>query len=179
VKVRFTRFVIRLFPGLLIVSVAILIVGFASVHTYNASASKSMPVIGASDFASIDIHELLPDTPQIISPGDQLVVNGESVFFVWHSTGERNSYELSYSWNSDFDSPETIVTQDTAYSLTSTSTVSTSLFWKIRSVSADKSVSQWTSVHSLTFMPAVKAWRCNHNCSQCPNPCGRRGPELN
>lgn len=176
-KVRFTRFFIRLFPGLLIVSVAIFIVGFASIHSYNVNASMPMPVTGASDFRGIDIHDLLPDTPAIISPANQLVIEDASVMFAWHSAGENSSYELSYSWSSDFDSPETITTQDTVYSLSFTSTISAPLYWKIRTVTAEKSVSQWSSVHNITFQPAVKAWICNHNCSQCPNPCGRRGPQ--
>jgi len=164
----------RLLPSLIIVSVTTFIVGFVSTQSRDVQASSPMTILSSTDFINTSMEKILPDTPKMISPADKLLVNGQSVMFAWHSAGEGAGYELVYSWYNNFESPETVVVKDTVYSLSFTNPVNTPLYWKIRTVTADKAYSQWTSVHSCSFIPVVNAWRCDGNCGSCPNPCGRR-----
>lgn len=166
----------RLLPGLIIMTSAIAVVGVVSIQSCEVSASRSMVIPGAADFANTSFNDFLPDTPAVFSPANKLVVNGQSVMFAWHSTGADDNYELMYSWSSDFESAQSVVVKDTVYSLSFTEASSQPLYWKIRTVTADMAYSQWTMVHSITFQPVVNVWRCDHNCGQCPNPCGRRAP---
>jgi len=176
VKVKAISFLMRLLPGLFIMTSAIAVVGFVSIQSSEVSASRPMVIPGSADFANSCFKDLLPDTPAVFSPANKLVVSGQSVMFAWHRTGADDNYELMYSWSSDFESAQSVIVKDTVYSLSFTETITEPLYWKIRTVTADKAFSQWTSVHSIIFQPVVNVWRCDHNCAQCPNPCGRRAP---
>ena|GEM_PF-3439114 len=175
-KVKAISFLMRLLPGLFILTSVIAIVGFVSMQSSEVSASRPMVIPGSADFANASIKNLLPDTPAVFSPANKLVVNGQSVMFAWHNTNAFDNYELMYSWNSNFESAQSVLVKDTVYSLSFTEASTQPLYWKIRTVTADKAYSQWTAVHSITFQPVVNVWRCDHNCAQCPNPCGRRAP---
>ncbi|KAF5038919.1 hypothetical protein DSECCO2_549290 [anaerobic digester metagenome] len=169
-------FLMRLLPGFFILTSAIAVVVFVSMQSSEVSASRPIVIPGSADFTSTSIKDFLPDTPAVFSPANKLVVSGQSVMFAWHATGADDNYELMYSWNSDFESAQSVLVKDSVYSLSFTEVGSQPLYWKIRTVTADKAYSQWTSVHSITFQPVVNVWRCDHNCAQCPNPCGRSAP---
>lgn len=173
-KVKAISFLKRLLPGLLILTSVVFVVGFVSVQSSSVSASRPMIIPGSADFANTSIEDFMPDTPMVFSPANKLIINGQSVMFAWHSTGNENKYELMYSWSSDFESAETVLVKDTVYSLSFTEASSQPLYWKLRTVTADKAYSQWTSAHSIVFQPVVNVWRCDGNCGSCPNPCGRR-----
>jgi len=176
VKVKAITFIKRLLPGLLIVTIAIFVVGFASVKSNSSVTSQPLLMSQSANISGAGENQILPDTPLVFSPDNNLVVNGQSVMFSWHSTGDENKYELMYSWNSDFSSAETVFIDDTVYSLSFDQIPTEPLFWKMRSVTAAQVYSPWTSEHKLIFKPLVSTWVCEGNCETCSSPCGRRIP---
>lgn len=175
-KVKAITFIKRLLPGLLIVTIAIFVVGFASVKSNSSVTSQPLLMSQSANISGAGENQILPDTPLVFSPDNNLVVNGQSVMFSWHSTGDENKYELMYSWNSDFSSAETVFIDDTVYSLSFDQIPTEPLFWKMRSVTAAQVYSPWTSEHKLIFKPLVSTWVCEGNCETCSSPCGRRIP---
>lgn len=150
-KVKAISFLKRLLPGLMIVTSVVFIVGFVSVQSNNEKGPNPMVIAGSADITNTQISEFRPDTPNVFSPANELVVNGLSVLFAWHSSGNKNKYELMYSWSSDFESAETVLVKDTVYSLSFTEASSQPLYWKLRTVTADNAYSQWTTPYCILF----------------------------
>ena len=157
-KLKIKSFLFRLGPGFLLISIIFIVLGFVSKNAGERPA-KTVNIESASiDLVGIGMQNILPDTPKVISPANNLVINGESALFAWHSTGDNNSYELLYSWNRDFDSPESLIVDATVCCINFVNQMPSSLFCKIRTITAIEVSSAWSSVHHLNFNPLSGSW---------------------
>lgn len=167
----------RIVPSLLIIATATFVTIFVASQAPLVHANVSMSVLSSTDMNVVEFSDPNPDTPSVISPSDQLITNDQTVLFAWNSAGENMTYELMYSFDNNFSAPQTVTSADTSVYITLAVTQSLPLYWKIRTLGANGEVSAWTSIHSFSFnVPPVliRSGRCNGNCANCQNPCGRR-----
>ncbi len=166
-------FLKRLFPALMIVGVATVVVILVSSRAPMAQASSAQPHLITE---LIFEEEPLPDTPKVIAPSDFFSTSETTVLFAWNRIDTGVTYEINYAWDAGFSTSQSTTTIDTAIYISFPVAGSAPLFWKIRSISKSGQVSGWSSVHSFSFVmqPVLYQRGCNGNCSQCTHPCGRR-----
>lgn len=173
--VKLISFVRRLFPALLIVATATFVTAFVSANKHARTESVPMPYF-YNDLGLIIHSEPAPEAPTVISPNDFFTTSESTVLFLWNQSGDEITYEITYAWDNGFSNAQSTTTIDTAIYISFPVAKSTPLFWKIRSIAKSGQVSEWSPVHSFSFVmqPALYQHGCNGNCSQCTHPCGRR-----
>lgn len=119
--------------------------------------------------------------PQIITPIQNSIVDSVCQF-IWTSSGSRITYELWISDDVNFQQSKQFLVKDTVFTCSLGAETNSYKYCKVRSWNKSKKYSNWSSVITLSHGEIFKQYkeeiiyqrRCDGNCGNCKNPCGRR-----
>lgn len=164
----------RMLPMLLGFTVFLLMLIIACGPSSTIQASVSDSSFRNNELAQAGVNP--PDTPVVNYPMTGAVSSSSTIAFSWNSAGDSLRYEIRYALNPEFNDATLLSVGMTSAEISLGVLVSTLYYWQIRSIAPDSTTSVWTTARTFTLNPQVQVqqWRCNGDCSHCPNPCGRR-----